>query len=325
VGELQARQDALDRLEPAFEAEAEHAAEAAHLARRDVVLRMRGETRVVDHRDGRLRLEPLRDAQGARVLSADPQGERLHTADEQVGAHGVEGGARYLAVVVDLLHEIGGAADRPAEHVGVAAEVLGRAVQGDVGAQGQGVLVDGRRERVVDDHRRAGRVAGGRQPSDVDDLQRRVRRRLQVEQGAALRHRALDLLVIGRLAELGLDSETRQELEEDAVRAAVRVLHRDEPVARREQGEERAAHGGHARGEAGSGLSAFEDAQLVLEGAHRRVRVAGVDMAGDAAGSDVQPFVDVRVAVGRAVHDGHLGRPLHQGLALARPHGQRVG
>ena len=77
-------------------------------------------------------------------------------------------------------------AAKPADHVGVAAEVLRRGVDDDVGAELERPLQVRRRERVVDDDDRAGfvrRVGGG---VDVDDVQQRVGRRLDPDQARAL-------------------------------------------------------------------------------------------------------------------------------------------
>jgi len=186
-------------------------------------------------------------------------------------------------------------------------------------AQGERALVDGRRERVVDDDRRAHGVAGSGEARDVDHLERGIGRRLQVEHRTTLGDRGLDLLVIGGVAEFDPDAEPGQEVEEDAVGAAVRVLHRDHPVAGREQTEEDAAHGRHTGGEAGRRVGLLELPDLLLEGVDRRVRVAAVDVPGSAPVGDVQPRVHVRIPVRRAVDHRHLGRALDERLLLTGP------
>ena len=67
-------------------------------------------------------------------------------------------------------------------------------------------------------------------------------------------------VVVGGVAELHLDADARQEVDEHLVGAAVGVLDRDDAVARREQREERVADRGHAGGEAGGRLRALQDA-----------------------------------------------------------------
>ena len=78
-------------------------------------------------------------------------------------------------------------ADEPADDVGVAAEVLRRRVEDDVGPELERPLEVRRGEGVVDDdeHARAsGRAAEAR--LDVDDVQQRVRRGLEPDDARAL-------------------------------------------------------------------------------------------------------------------------------------------
>ena len=69
-----------------------------------------------------------------------------------------------------------------ADHVRVAAEVLGRRVDDDVGAELERALEVRRRERVVDDDERADGMRGLGDRADVDDVEQRVRRRLEPDQ-----------------------------------------------------------------------------------------------------------------------------------------------
>ena len=77
-------------------------------------------------------------------------------------------------------------ATKPSDQVGVAAEVLRRRVDDDVGAEVERLLQVRRRERVVDDEDRADGVrrVGGR--ADVDDVEQRIRRRLDPDHPRAL-------------------------------------------------------------------------------------------------------------------------------------------
>ena len=207
----------------------------------------------------------------------------------------------------------------------MAAEEFGGAVQHQIGAQRQGVLVDGRREGVVGDHDGPDRVGRGGQTRDVQHLECRVGGRLQVDQPAAAGDGGLDLLVVVGLAELDLDADARQEVDEQLIGAAVGVLDRHDAIAGRQQGKEHVTDGGHAGGEARGSLGAFEDPDLLLEGVHGGIRVAAVDVARLAPKSYVEPRIHVRVAVGGAVDHGNLGRALHQGLLLAGPDHLRGG
>jgi hypothetical protein len=224
-----------------------------------------------------------------------------------------------LAEVVDAVDQLLAAGEGAAERVGVTAEELRGGVDHEVGAERERLLVDRRRERVVDDHDRAALVRGRRQRLDVDHLQRRVGRRLQVQHVATAGDRLLDRLVVLRVAEVDVDLLARQDVDEDLVRAAVGVLHGDDARARAEQREQRAGDGRHAGGEADRVLGVLEVGDLPLERAHRRVRVARVDVAVGAAERDVEPRVDVVVAEGDRVLHRHLGAAVRERGVLAAP------
>jgi len=73
-----------------------------------------------------------------------------------------------------------------ADHVGVAAEVLRRRVDDEVGAERERLLQIRRRERVVHDDDGPDAMRGLGDPADVDDAQVRVRRRLDPDEPCAL-------------------------------------------------------------------------------------------------------------------------------------------
>jgi len=229
-----------------------------------------------------------------------------------------------IPVPEDRFDQIATPDDRPTECVGMAPEELGGAVHDEVGAQRQRLLEHRRGEGVVDHGDRPAILAGGEQARQVDDLQRRVGRRLEVEQVAAPVHRLLDTVGVGRVDQLDLHTDPREVLGEQHARAAVGVFHRHHPLARLEQGVEHVGDRGHARRRRRGRLAAFEHPQLLLEHRDGRVGVATVDVAGRRAGSDVEPLVDVRVPEADAVHDGHLGRPVEQVALLAGPHRHRL-
>ena len=286
----QPRQHALDRLEAAVEHEAEHAAEAAHLPPGHVVMRMCRQPGVVNGRHRGLGLQPGAILSALSFCWRTRRCSVFMPADQQVGRHRIERRAGDLAVVIDLPDQPRIAADDAAQRIGVAAQKLGGAVQHQVHAQLERVLVDGRGKRVVGHHDRAGACAGRGQARDVQHLERGVGGRFQVEHPAALGDRRLDLRVVGRIAQRHLHLEAGQELGEDLVGAAVGVLDRHDPVAGREQREERVADGGHAGGEAGGRLRAFQQPHLFLERVHGGVGVAAVDVARLAAQRHVQPL-----------------------------------
>src|SRR5207249_2864125 len=105
----------------------------------------------------------------------------LHAAQDHVGRLRMQRRAGDLAVMEDAVDEILLADDEPTHDVGMTIEVLRRAVYDQVSTELERALVDRGRERVVDDDGRAVTVSDLREPLDVDDLQRRIGRRLEVE------------------------------------------------------------------------------------------------------------------------------------------------
>ena len=87
--------DARGGVEVALDLEAHDAAEAAHLAPRDVVPGVRRQAAVVHALDARVRGEHLGDAQRARVLVRDAQRQRLQAADQQVRGVRIEDAAEH--------------------------------------------------------------------------------------------------------------------------------------------------------------------------------------------------------------------------------------
>ena len=196
------------------------------------MVRVALQARVVDDGDARLGLQPAGDPERGLVLLPDAQRERLHAADEQVGGHRVERRAGDLAEVEDLRDECRIARDDAAEGIRVAAEELRGAVEDEIGPEGERALVDGRGKGVVDDDDGPGGMARGGQPLDVQHLERGVGGRLQVEQPGAARDGGLDGVVVAGVLKVHVDADARQELEEDAVGAAVGVADGDDAIAR---------------------------------------------------------------------------------------------
>ena len=167
----------------AAQREAHHPAEVGHLLRRGGVTGVVGEAGVEHPLDGAGDREQLDDGPGVGAVAVHPHGERLDAAEHEVA---VERGRHGTGRVLDEAQALGEVVvvdgDEPADHVAVAAEVLGGRVHHDVGAERQRLLQVGSGERVVDHHQGAavvGHLGDGR---DVDARQQRVGRRLQPHQ-----------------------------------------------------------------------------------------------------------------------------------------------
>ena len=179
LGELEELRppDELDGLLLGLGEERDHPAEVAHLPLRDLVAGVRREAGVEHPLDPGLLVEPAPRSRARSRSALHPHGERLDPAQHEPGVERARArrratsagsrGARRSSVV---------RAAEAADDVGVAAEVLGRRVEDDVGAELERLLEVRRGEGVVDDEERADRVRRVGGGADVDDVQQRVRR-----------------------------------------------------------------------------------------------------------------------------------------------------
>ena len=137
------------------ELERDHAAEAAHLAPGELVLRVRGEPRIVDVADLGVRGEELRERQTVGVVLHHPERQRLGAAQHQPRVERAEDGAlRVLHEPQPLDVVVSHGDDDAADAVAVAVQVFGRAVDDQIGAELDRALDVRARERVVDDEAR---------------------------------------------------------------------------------------------------------------------------------------------------------------------------
>src|ERR1035441_9840322 len=91
MGVAQAGKQFLDRRETALQNETEDATIPAHLAARDVMIFVRLQAGIKHGCDLRLRLQETGDLERALVLLANAEVQGLHSAQQQVGGHGIEG------------------------------------------------------------------------------------------------------------------------------------------------------------------------------------------------------------------------------------------
>ena len=105
-----------------------------------------------------------------------------------------------------------------------------------------------------------------------------------------------------------MDLKTREELDEQLVRPAIGIFHRNDAIAGREQREQRITDGGHAGSKGGGRLGAFEVPDLIFERSDGWIRIATVDVPAFAAESNFEPLFDRVVPVGDAERDRNLRR-----------------
>ena len=175
------------------------------------------------------------DLQCTLVLAFNPQVQGLRAPQQEVGCHGVQGGAIDLPIVIDLVDQFLPAANHPAQGIGMTAQVLGGAVDHQVGTKLQWVLVDGVAKVLSTTTTAPTACPAACQSGNVHHLGGRVGRAFQVEDFAAFGDLGFDLVVVGGVAKLHLDLKTGQEFAEDHVGAAVGVLDGDDPIPGGEQ------------------------------------------------------------------------------------------
>ena len=161
--------------------------------------------------------------------------------------------------------------DDAAETAALAVDMFGRRIDHAIGAERERRLKKRRREHVVDYERRAGfmRDIGNRR--DVDDLERRIGRRLQKEGLGVRPHRVAPLVEIGAVDQGRGNSKPRQIIFDDVAARAEQRLCADHVIAAPELAGERERHRRHAGRGRARGLGAFERRHALLE--HRDGRV----------------------------------------------------
>ena len=247
--------------------ERHHAAEAPHLLRRHLVAGMIGQPRIVDPRDPGVVRQHRRHLRAVVAVPVHPDGQGLDSAQGQPGVERAAGRADSVLQEGQPVGQVGvGDDERAADHVGVAAQVLGGRVDHGVGPEGERLLQVGRGERVVHREQGAGRVRDLRERADVGDRQQRVGRRLDPDQPRAVRgHRGPDRVGVGDRHRVVGDSPARHHLVEQPERAAVRVVRDQHVVAWLADRADQAVLGGHPRRERQRPDAAFERGQALLE------------------------------------------------------------
>ena len=311
----------------AFHEEAHDAAEARHLAHRDVVIRVARQAGIEDALDAGMRLEPGRHAEGRLVLASHAQVERLGAAQEKVRRVRIEDGTEHSAEVAQAGDEGRLPRERAGEEVVVAAEVLRGRVEDEVHAELDGALVDGRRERGIDEDLHAGMpIADGDEARKVHDPEVRVRGRFGQDEARLSRpDRALERLVIPRLDERVLDAPAGQHRRDELPRPTIAVGSHDDVLAALQEGEERRRRRRHPAREKDAVFGAVQLGDLPLRRPDRRVSVTAVFLALDSA---LEVVVNLRGALesvrGRA--DDRLRDGVERVLPpFAAPRGARSG
>src|SRR5829696_8068952 len=207
-------------------------------------------------------------------MRRDPQVERAQPAvDEEAVEWAGHRSDRVLNEADALVEPLVPDHHQPADHVGVAAEVLRGRVDDRVRPELERTLHDRCRERVIHGDDRV--LLAGHDVPDVDDVQQRVRGRLDPDQPGLRPHRALERAQIGLINHVVVDPEALQDLVHQPVRAAVEVAREDHVVAGTRMRRDERVRGRHPAREGGP-EPALQLADRVLKRGPRRVGGARV-------------------------------------------------
>ncbi len=147
-----------------------------------------GKSRIEHVGEGRVARKRPRQRQSVRRVAFHPAGERAQAAQDEPGAERAGGPAEAPAGLADVVGEpVAGAGEDQgaAEHVAVAAQVLGGRMQDDVGTEGERPLQGGGREGAVDQEPGAGSVRRLGEAAEIEDLELRVGRCLGPDERGA--------------------------------------------------------------------------------------------------------------------------------------------
>ena len=244
---------------------------------------MRSQAGVVHALDRWMRGEEVRHRARVRAMHGHACAQRAAAAQDQPSAERRQRRAGDVQPVRDLLRQriVLREHQRAAEHVAVAAEILGGRMHHHVRAQRQRALQQRRGEGVVGDDHGTRRVTDFRQRGDVADLHLRVRRCLDPQQVDTLRAGVADRIKVGHVDQLRRDAAFRQVFGADHAQAGVAVV-RDQHARAVGQAFEQDADRRHARSESAGRFAAFQRRQRLAQAVVGRVALALVLVAGHA-------------------------------------------
>ena len=260
--------------------EADHPAEVGHLLRRRGVTGMVGELRVEHPLDGRVPHEQVDDGSGVAAMAVHPHGERLDAAQDEVAVErrgNRAGGVLHVAQSLGELVVVDG--DDATDDVAVAAEVLRRRVDDDVGAEGEWLLEIRRGERVVDDDQGTVLVGHGGDGLDVDAAEQRVGRRLQPHERGVGRPGCRQGVDVGEVDGAPGEAERAPHVGDQPVGAAVRVVAEEDPPAGNGEAAQHRVLRCQSAGEGESVVGLLERSHALFERRARRVARARVLVA----------------------------------------------
>ena len=217
---------------------------------------------------------------GVLVVPGHAQRHRLQAAAQSIGRLGVEDAAHEPACRGDGIEEPTGPRQHTRSDIAVTVEVLGGALHRDVHSHGEHRLVQRRGKRVVSHRGHASGAARLGHLPHVHTAQRRVDRRFEPDQARLRANHACRVAKRLERHETSLNPEPRQQVRNQVIGAAVDGGAAHHFVTLLQQRQQRMRRGGLSRAEQDAHLGTVHRGHLPLDGHHRRVLVARVQVAG---------------------------------------------
>ena len=264
----------------ALHLDADDAAVALHLALGQRMLRVALQTGVDHAFDGGMVFQPARQLQRVVAVRAHAQVQRLQAAQREKTVERPGDGADRVLQEGHRFGQLRRAGDDDAaDDVGMAVEVLGGRMQHQVRAVLQRTLQHGRAESVVHHQDQPVLAREGGHPGQIHQAQHGVGGRFRPDHARIGLERGLQRggVVEVNEGEVQARAAPAHALEQ-AVGAAVQIVHGDDVAAAVEQ-VQHGAGGGQARGEGEAGDAAFQIGHAALVGEARGVVRARVLIA----------------------------------------------
>ena len=274
----------------------DHGAEIPHLLLCGGMIRMAGQAGIIDPLHQRTVLQPPGHCRAAPAVGVHADLQGLQPPQDQISLLRPQDGAGDVlpANGPDLGHLLPAAHGKARDHIAVAVEIFGGAVENDIRAQRQRLGEDGRGEGIVHHHQRLGRrFMGQRSHSrNVDDLHVGVGRRFKIDHGRIGPQGLRKGLPVVEIHQRHLHAEAGQRLGKEGEGAAVKRPVGHQMPAPAQEGKHRPGDRSHAGGEGNAVLRPLQKGDLFLQPVHGGVAQAGIDKA---------PFTYLKILVSQSI------------------------
>ena len=266
-----------------LELDGDHSAGQTHLLFSDLMAREGVQTRIVHLRHGGVAREELRNLPRIGAVTLHPDIQRLQSPGDQERIKGAHNRAGHILQTehAALGDEVLFADYHARDHVAMAVEVLGRAVDHHVGAPAQRLLQIRRAEGVVHDDPDLGVEGVGRlgDQLNVQQLQRGVAGGLEVDHLGLVGKMFLEIFNVGQIRQRHLHAELAHTVVEQCVGAAIQRFIRHDLIAAHHRAPKSGGDGAHTGRSSHRGLAALQGCQLCLYRRQGWIPQPGVDVA----------------------------------------------